>query len=121
MSETQQLISEAPKVSGMLHQVGDMLHDDPLLVLVFLAVAVSLSCGAIGAVIAHVKNQSVGQGFSLGAFLGILGLIAFAREPRKPKTQTPSGVTQPGWYPDPAGIGPSKYWDGQAWSDRPPQ
>ena len=118
MSETQQLISGAPKVGGM----GGMLHDDRgLLILALLALLFCLFCGAIGAVIAHVKNQSVGEGFSLGAFLGILGLIVVARLPRKPKTQTPSGVSQPGWYPDPAGIGPSKYWDGQAWCDRPPQ
>jgi hypothetical protein len=118
MSETQQLISGALTVGGM----GGMPHDDRFFLgLAVLALVYGLLCAAIGAVIAHVKNQSVREGFLLGAFLGILGLIAVARLPRKPKTQTPSGVTQPGWCPDPAGIGPSKYWDGQAWSDRPPQ
>ena len=91
----------------MLHEVCGMLHDDRgFLVLSLLVLLFMLVCGAIGAVIAHVKNQSVREGLLLGAFLGIYGVIAVAREPRKPKTQTPSGVSKPGWYPDPAGIGP---------------
>ncbi|WP_197745591.1 DUF2510 domain-containing protein [Mycobacterium parmense] len=26
-----------------------------------------------------------------------------------------------GWYPDPAGTGKERYWNGNAWSDLPPR
>jgi hypothetical protein len=40
---------------------------------------------------------------------------------------SPSGTLPPpagmkrGWYPDPAGTGKQKYWNGKMWSDLPPR
>ena len=31
-------------------------------------------------------------------------------------TETPPPSTPAGWYPDPAGSGQQRYWDGNAWS-----
>jgi hypothetical protein len=65
MSETQQLISGALTLGGM----GGMPHDDRFFLgLAVLALVYGLLCAAIGAVIAHVKNQSVREGFLLEHF-----------------------------------------------------
>ena len=43
------------------------------------------------------------------------------RRPPRGRGTTLAAVTQPppppGWYPDPAGLGGSRWWDGQGWSD----
>jgi hypothetical protein len=33
----------------------------------------------------------------------------------------PPGATKRGWYPDPAGTGKQRYWNGKIWSDLPPR
>ena len=48
--------------------------------------------------IAYQKNLPISVGLLLGALL--------RTAPRGPP---------PGWYPDPAGSGSSRYWNGQAW------
>lgn len=41
----------------------------------FCGIIIWLFCGAIGAAIANVKNRNVGEGFLLGALLGVIGVI----------------------------------------------
>jgi Protein of unknown function (DUF2510) len=63
--------------------------------------------------IAYQKNLPISVGLLLGALLGLIGLIIVACLPANPRT-APRGPP-PGWYPDPAGSGSSRYWNGQAW------
>jgi serine/threonine-protein kinase len=41
--------------------------------------------------------------------------------PLLPGTSPPPGAVKPGWYPDPAGTGLYRYWNGKKWSDLPPR
>ena len=63
--------------------------------------------------IAYKKNLPISVGLLLGTLLGLVGLIIVACLPSNPKTAP--GRPPPGWYPDPAGSGSSRYWNGQAW------
>jgi hypothetical protein len=63
--------------------------------------------------IAYQKNLPISVGLLLGALLGLIGLIIVACVPVNPRTAP--GGPPPGWYPDPAGRGSSRYWNGQAW------
>ena len=68
---------------------------------------------AASARIAHLKNIPISVGLLLGALLGLLGLVIMICLPSNRK-KAPDGPP-PGWYPDPAGAGASRYWNGQAW------
>jgi Protein of unknown function (DUF2510) len=92
------------------------------------AILLWLFCAAIAAAIAHTKNRNVGEGFLWGALLGVIGvIIVLCLPPPKSKTLLPPGTPPPpgaakgGWYPDPAGTGQQRYWNGKKWSDLPPR
>jgi hypothetical protein len=72
-----------------------------------------LFCAAASARIAHLKNIPISVGLLLGALLGLLGLVIMVCLPSNRKT-VPGGPP-PGWYPNPAGTGTSRYGNGQAW------
>lgn len=61
----------------------------------------------------------------LGVGLLISSAVLYrANPPAASPTKTlppPSGATVRGWYPDPAGTGKERYWNGKAWSDLPPR
>lgn len=93
-----------------------------------------LFCAAGAAAIAHVKNRNVGEGFLWGALLGGIGVIivlcwspksktspSAQPAPLPPGTPPPPGAAKRGWYPDPAGTGLKRYWNGKEWSDLPPR
>jgi hypothetical protein len=46
-------------------------------------IAVSLTCGVVGAYVAKNRGNAAGQGFAWGALLGPLGLIVVATQPVK--------------------------------------
>jgi hypothetical protein len=52
------------------------------------------------------------------------GLDALLRRQSRPTTTRadplppPPGAVKRGWYPDPAGTGKQRYWNGKTWSDR---
>lgn len=78
-------------------------------------------CGGIACAINQSKNRSGGEGFLLGALLGIIGLIIVLCLPKLPAAGASSpALPPPGWYPDPAGPAQQRYWDGARWSDPPP-
>jgi hypothetical protein len=81
-------------------------------------VIVWLFCAAIGAAIAHSKNRQWTEGLLLSGLLGVIGVIIelFLRTLPKPNP----GLPLTGWYPDPAGTGGHRYWDGRTWRDEPP-
>ncbi|MGO9153853.1 zinc ribbon domain-containing protein [Mycobacterium sp.] len=80
------------------------------------AILLWLFCAAIGAAIAKSKNRNWTEGLLLGGLLGVIGVIIelFLR------AQSP-GLPLSGWYPDPAGTGSQRYWNGREWSDLPPR
>lgn len=84
-------------------------------------------------------TAEIGGGFGIGWYLGmfaagavvtgaLLAFVAPAAE-RNPSTVSPetfgasvdtaaqAELTPPGWYPDPAGTGRSRWWNGQAWGE----
>lgn len=91
------------------------------------AILLWLFCAAIAAAIAHTKNRNVGEGFLWGALLGVIGVIIVlflspkSKTPLPPGTPPPPGAAKRGWYPDPAGTGKQRYWNGKDWSDLPPR
>jgi hypothetical protein len=44
---------------------------------------------------------------------------SWRRPPSGPPEASRRG-TPPGWYPNPDGTGGQRWWNGEAWSDRPP-
>lgn len=79
-------------------------------------VVVWLFCGAVSAAIGNTKNRSIGGSFLWGALLGLIGVIVVLCLP-----SNPVGGAKAGWYPDPAGTGGERYWNGRQWSDLPPR
>jgi hypothetical protein len=69
----------------------------------------------LAGLVTNAKNRGWAEGIALGALLGIIGLIITAFLPARS-----AGAAPPGWYPDPAGNGGQRYWNGSAWSDPPP-
>lgn len=56
---------------------------------------------------------------SLGtALIGVETLLLFRWQARSSAALPVGLVTPPGWYPDPWGQSPSRWWDGSYWSGR---
>lgn len=70
----------------------------------------------MGGGISHAKNRGLTQGLIWGGLLGIFGVIVVMFQPALPQS-----TARPGWYPDPAGTGLQRYWNGRTWSDLPPR
>jgi hypothetical protein len=88
-------------------------------------VLIWLFCAAIGAALAHSKNRPWTEGLLLGGLLGVIGVIIelfLKAQPKQPNPgmPAPAAMPLPGWYPDPAGAGGHRYWDGRMWCDQPP-
>jgi hypothetical protein len=86
-------------------------------------IVLSALCGGIGCAINQSKNRSGGEGFLLGALLGIIGVIIVLCLPKLPAAELPRAwpsLPPPGWYQDPTNPTQHRYWDGQRWSDPPP-
>jgi Protein of unknown function (DUF2510) len=79
-------------------------------------VVIWLFCGAVSAAIGNSKNRGIGESFLWGALLGVIGVIVVLCLPRNL-----AGAPKAGWYPDPAGSGGQRYWNGRQWSDLPPR
>jgi hypothetical protein len=75
-----------------------LLSEHQLWATVFLVLGVGL---LISAVVLYRANQP--------------SPTAMRADPRPP----PSGAVKRGWYPDPAGTGKQRYWNGKTWSDLP--
>lgn len=54
-------------------------------------------------------------GYSAGPVAPPLPPLPAATAPPPPRDEPPAPPS--GWYPDPAGGGGQRYWDGQAWTD----
>ena len=92
--------------NSIMEGLGQVIALSPFIVLwLFFTVA--------SARIAHLKNIPISVGLLLGALLGLLGLVIVVCLPSNRK-RAPGGPP-PGWYPNPAGTGASRYWNGQAW------
>jgi len=52
----------------------------------------------------------------IGWMFALLYLIVVWPKLRRPPTAS-APVSAPGWYPDPSGTGPLRWWDGRQWSD----
>ena len=79
--------------------------------------------GGVACAINQAKNRSGGEGFALGALLGVIGIIIVLCLPKLPSAELPRAwpaLPPPGWYQDPADPDQHRWWDGARWSDPPP-
>lgn len=86
---------------------------------------------AISAVIACAinvyKHRSGIEGFLIGFFLNILGIVIVLGRPKLSAAPEmppvwPAPLPPPGWYQDPADPRSApRFWDGQQWSGPPPR
>jgi hypothetical protein len=70
-------------------------------------------CGGIGCAINKSKNRSGGEGFLLGALLGVIGIIIVLCLPKLPAPELPRAwpaLPPPGWYQDPADPTQHRWW-----------
>lgn len=73
------------------------------------------------------EHQLWGTAFIvLGVGLLISSVVLYranppAAQPTRTLPPPSAGATKRGWYPDPAGTGKERYWNGKAWSDLPPR
>ncbi len=92
----------------------------------FALVTFAVISGVIACAINVYKYRSGVEGFLIGFFLNILGIIiVLGRRPKLPAPEMPhvwpAALPPPGWYPNPAGPDQHRFWDGQRWSDPPPR
>lgn len=79
-----------------------------------------VACTIIAMLIGDSKGRS-GQGFCLGLFLGILGVIIIACLPpavQQINRSLPLPPPQPGWYPDPNKEAVYRFYNGFQWTDQ---
>lgn len=91
----------------------------------FALLTIGVISGVIACAINVYKYRSGVEGFLIGFFLSIVGIvIVLGRRPKLPAPAMsrvgPPALPPPGWYPDPRSPHQHRFWDGQRWSDPPP-
>lgn len=90
----------------------------------FALLTIAIISGVIACAINVYKYRSGVEGFLIGFFLSIVGIIIVLGRRTNPAPEMPrvgaAALPPPGWYPDPRSPDQYRFWDGQRWSDPPP-